>query len=32
LIVVPAGVSMTDKEIMDAIWFQEQYFDTEIVR
>ncbi len=32
LIVVTEGVSMTDKEIMDAIWFQEQYFDTEIVR
>lgn len=32
LIVVAPGVSMTDKEIMDAIWFQEQYFDTEIVR
>lgn len=32
LIVVAEGVSMTDKEIMDAIWFQEQYFDTEIVR
>lgn len=32
LIVVPEGVTMTDKEIMDAIWFQEQYFKTEIVR
>lgn len=32
LIVVAEGVAMTDKEIMDAIWFQEQYFDTEIVR
>ena len=32
LIVVTQGVSMTDNEIMDAIWFQEQYFDTEIVR
>lgn len=32
LIVVPAGVEMTDKEIMDTIWFQEQFFDTEIVR
>ncbi len=32
LIVVAEGISMTDKEIMDAIWFQEQYFDTEIVR
>ena len=32
LIVVPEGVSMTDKEIMAAIWFQEQYFHTDIVR
>jgi inorganic pyrophosphatase len=32
LIVVPEGLSMTDKEIMAAIWFQEQYFDTEIIR
>jgi inorganic pyrophosphatase len=32
LIVVAPSVSLTDKEIMDAIWFQEQYFDTEILR
>lgn len=32
LIVVAPGVEMTDKEIMEAIWFQEQYFDTEIIR
>ena len=32
LIVVPEGVSMTDKEIMDAIHFQEQWFDTVLVR
>lgn len=32
LIVVAPGVSMTDEEIMNAIHFQEQYFDTEIVR
>jgi inorganic pyrophosphatase len=32
LIVVPEGVAMTDQEIMSAIHFQEQWFDTEIVR
>lgn len=32
LIVVPEGVRMTDDEIMAAIHFQEQWFDTEIVR
>jgi inorganic pyrophosphatase len=32
LIVVPEGVEMTDEEIMSAIHFQEQWFDTEIVR
>jgi len=32
LIIVAPGISMTDKKIMDAIWFQEQYLDTEIVR
>jgi inorganic pyrophosphatase len=32
LVVVPKGVSMTDGEIMKAIHFQEQWFDTEIVR
>ena len=31
LIVVPNGVKMTDEEIMSAIHFQEQWFDTEIV-
>lgn len=32
LIVVPSGTTMTDDEIMAAIRFQEQWFDTEIVR
>ncbi len=32
LIVVPEGVEMTDAEIMSAIHFQEQWFDTVIVR
>lgn len=32
LIVVPSGVSMTDEEIMKAVHFQEQWFDTEVVR
>ena len=32
LVVVPSGTTMTDEEIMAAIHFQEQWFDTEIVR
>ncbi len=32
LIVVPADIQMTDDEIMQAIRFQEQWFDTEIQR
>ena len=32
LIVVPDGNDITDEEIMSAIHFQEQWFDTEIVR
>ena len=32
LIVVPEGVAMTDEEILSAIHFQEQWFDTVIVR
>lgn len=32
LIVVPEGVAMSDDEIMSAIHFQEQWFDTEIIR
>ena len=32
LIVVPEGTEMTNEEIMAAIHFQEQWFDTEIVR
>lgn len=32
LIVVPKGVEMTDEQIMSVIHFQEQYFDTQIIR
>ncbi len=32
LIVVPEGVTFTDEEIMAAINFQEQWFDTVILR
>lgn len=32
LIVVPNGINMSDKEIISAIHFQEQWFDTEIIR
>ena len=32
LIVVPEGVTVTDEEILSAIHFQEQWFDTVIVR
>lgn len=32
LIVVPEGVTMSDEEILSAIHFQEQWFDTVIVR
>ena len=32
LIVVPNGTEMTDEEIMSAVHFQEQFFDTEILR
>lgn len=32
LIVVPEGIEMTDEEIMSNIRFQEQWFDTEIIR
>lgn len=32
LIVVPQGTEMTDEEIMAAVHFQEQWFDTSIVR
>lgn len=32
LIMVPEGVTMTDEEILSAIHFQEQWFDTVIVR
>ncbi len=32
LIVIPKKLKMSDEEIMSAINFQEQFFDTEIVR
>ena len=32
LVVVPEGVQLSDEEIIAAIRFQEQWFDTEIVR
>ena len=32
LIVVPEDVAMSDEEILSAIYFQEQWFDTVIVR
>ena len=32
LIVVPKGVAMSDEEIVKAIHFQEQWFDTVILR
>ncbi|MBI4225416.1 MAG: inorganic pyrophosphatase [Candidatus Sungbacteria bacterium] len=32
LIVVPRGVEMTDVQIISAIHFQEQWFETEIMR
>jgi inorganic pyrophosphatase len=32
LIVVPDGVEMSDEEIRKAVLFQEQYFESEIVR
>ncbi|MDD2935344.1 MAG: inorganic pyrophosphatase [Candidatus Pacebacteria bacterium] len=32
LIVVPKGIEMTNEKIMSAIHFQEQWFDTEIIR
>lgn len=32
LIVVPPGIKMNDAQIMSAIHFQEQWFETEIVR
>lgn len=32
LIVVPEGVSLSNEDIMSAILFQEQWFDTEIIR
>lgn len=32
LIVVPYGIEMTDEQILSAIHFQEQWFETEIVR
>lgn len=30
-VVTPEGMTFSEEEIRDAVWFQEQYFDTEIV-
>ena len=30
-IVAPEGMTFTKEDILDSIWFQEQYFDTEIL-
>ncbi len=32
LVVVPEGKTMTDDEIREAVHFQEQYFESEIIR
>jgi inorganic pyrophosphatase len=32
VVVVPEGVTMTDEEIRQAVHFQEQYFESEIIR
>ena len=32
LVVVPKGVSLTDKEIMEQVNFQEQFFRSKIIR
>lgn len=32
LVVVPEGKTMTDEEIREAVHFQEQYFESEIIR
>lgn len=32
LIVVPDGVTMSDAEILDTVHFQEQWFDTVLIR
>lgn len=32
LIILPEGIEMTDDEIMSKISFQEQWFDTQIIR
>jgi inorganic pyrophosphatase len=32
LVVVPAGIEMSDREIQNAVYFQEQWFDSEIVK
>lgn len=29
-VVAPAGMRFSEAEIMQAVWFQEQYFDTEL--
>ena len=32
LIVVPEGKEFSDKEIMNMVWFQEKYFESEVIR
>ena len=32
LVVVPRGLFLTDEDILTATYFQEQYFETELVR
>lgn len=32
LVVLPEGASFTDEEIMEQVRFQEQWFDTEVIR
>ena len=32
LVVVPDGMSLTDSEIMDSVHFQEQWFESEVIR
>ena len=31
-VVVPEGVTLTDAEILSQVYFQEQFFDVEIIR
>ena len=32
LVVVPDGITLTDEEIMKQVHFQEQWFDSEVIR